>query len=264
MPRANRVAAYAAAFATAVRNGLAYPGELAVGCVFMVVIFFIFANLWPAAYAGREQVEGLTLAQLLIYLVATETLVMTPRVWHVIQAEIRSGDVAIHWARPIDYGLWHLAGFLGEAVVRAPLTFAVGAAIVWLRTGELALSPAALVALPGFALALVLTFAVELVVGLSAFWTEDAAGWSLLVAMSRLLAGGVLMPLEMLPGWLAEALRWLPFPAMIYGPARLLADPDPAAAAALLATQAAWLAVLGGIARLMLAAAQRRVFVHGG
>lgn len=230
----------------------------------MVVIFFIFANLWPAAYAGRRQVEGLTLAQLLIYLVATETLVMTPRVWNVIQAEIRSGDVAIHWARPIDYGLWHLAGFLGEAVVRAPLTFAVGAAIVWLRTGELALSPAALVAVPSFALALVLTFAVELVVGLSAFWTEDAGGWSLLVAMSRLLAGGVLMPLEMLPGWLAEALRWLPFPAMIYGPARLLADPDPAAAAALLATQAAWLAVLGGLARLMLAAAQRRVFVHGG
>ncbi|HEY8393443.1 MAG TPA: hypothetical protein VIK92_01405 [Thermaerobacter sp.] len=82
--------------------------------------------------------------------------------------------------------------------------------------------------------------------------------------MSRLLAGGVLMPLEMLPGWLAEALHWLPFPAMIYGPARLLAAPAPAAAAALLATQAAWLALLGGLAGLMLAAAQRRVLVHGG
>ncbi|HEY8393444.1 MAG TPA: hypothetical protein VIK92_01410 [Thermaerobacter sp.] len=84
--------------------------------------------------------------------------------------------MAIHWGRPIDYGLWHLAGFLGAAVARAPLTFAVGAAIVWLRTGEPALSPGSLVALPSFALALVLTFAVELVVGLSAFWTEDVAG----------------------------------------------------------------------------------------
>jgi len=60
VPRTSRIAAYGAAFTTAVRNRLAYPGELAVGCVIMVVLFFIFTSLWPAAYAGRQQVEGLT------------------------------------------------------------------------------------------------------------------------------------------------------------------------------------------------------------
>lgn len=257
--------AYAAAAAVAARNRLAYPAELALGQLFLVVVFVVFVNLWPAAYAGRASVGGFTLPQLLTYLVATEALLAAPRTWVTIQSEVRSGDVAVHWARPVDYALWHLAGYLGQAAVHVPLAFLVGAAVVWLRVGRLAVAPDALpAALAAFVLALLLNFCLELMIGLSAFWSEDAAGWSLLVAMSRLLAGGVLLPLELLPDGFAGVLRRLPFPYVLYGPARLLVDAHPQVAASVLLGQLAWLGALGLAAWALLAAVRRRVFVHGG
>lgn len=264
-PAWRRLAAYGAVAALAARNRLAYPGELALSQLFLVVVFFVFVQLWPAAYAGRASVAGLSLPELLTYLVATEALLAAPRSWTAIQAEVRSGDVAVQWARPVHYAAWHLAAYLGEAAVRVPLAFAVGAAVVWVHAGGLAVVPRALpAAMAAAVLALLINFCLELVTGLSAFWSEDAAGWNLLVAMARLLAGGVLLPLEMVPDAVARALRLLPFPYAIYGPARVLVSPDPSLWRAVLAGQAAWLAALCLLAGGVLAAARRRVFIHGG
>lgn len=264
-PRGWRIGPYAAVLAATARQRLAYPGELALSQAFLVIVFFVFVNLWPEVYAGRDEVAGLTLAQLLTYLVVTEGLLMAPRVWTVIQAEVRSGDVAVTWSRPVDYALWHLAAYLGEAAVLVPTALLVGGAMVYLRAGQLAVPPAALpLGLLSLLLALVMNYFLELLVGLGAFWSEDASAWNLLVAMARLLAGGVLLPLEMLPPSLAEALRLLPFPYMIYGPARVLVSPDPGAALAVLPAQLVWLAALALAAWGVLAAARRRVFVHGG
>lgn len=260
-----RVGPYAAAFAAALRQRLAYPGELVLGYTFLVVVFFVFVHLWPAAYAGRDAVAGLTLAQLLTYLVVTEALVTAPRVWTAVQHEVRTGDVVVAWSRPVAYDLWHLATYLGEAAITVPAALAVGGTMVYLQLGHLAAYPAAL---PGgllcLVLALLMNFYVELLVGLSAFWSEDAGAWQLLMAMARLLAGGVLLPLEMLPAPVAAALRWLPFPYMVYAPARMLVSPDPRAALGVLPQQLAWLLALALAARGLLAAARRRVSVHGG
>jgi hypothetical protein len=156
--RVRRLRPYWGLFVITARDRLAYPGELALGMSLLAVIFVVFVFVWPAAYGGRPRVGSFSLQELLTYLVVTEAIIMgTPRTWRAIQNDVRSGEVAIALARPVDYLGSHLAQYLGEAMVRVPLAFAVGGAVVLARTGGLVMPTHALpVVLAVFLLALVL------------------------------------------------------------------------------------------------------------
>lgn len=242
---------------------MAYPAELVTGTLLLAVIFVVF--VWPVAYGDRPSVAGLSLRELLTYLVVTEAIIMgTPRTWRAMQHDIRSGDVAITLARPLDYLGFHFAQYLGETAVRVPLAFTVGGVIVFARVGGLAVDTRILpVAVVVLLLALVLNFLLEALVGLGAFWSEDAGGYAVVVTMLRLLAGGVLLPLELMPAWVARVASWLPFPYIVYGPARVFVSADPQVVSLVLVGQLTWLLLLGAIVRLLYGAVQRRVFVQG-
>ncbi len=75
------------------------------------------------------------------------------------------------------------------------------------------------------------------------------------------ILGGMLIPLEALPGWLERVASVLPFRAMSYAPARLAAgNLEPV----LLVEQVAWLAVLLWGAGAVFGAGERRLQVLGG
>jgi ABC-2 type transport system permease protein len=73
--------------------------------------------------------------------------------------------------------------------------------------------------------------------------------------------GGMLLPLEVFPGWLESITRLLPFRAMAYAPARLASGHlEPG----LLLEQVGWLAVLTVVAIAAFGAGERRLQVVGG
>jgi ABC-type uncharacterized transport system permease subunit len=79
-----------------------------------------------------------------------------------------------------------------------------------------------------------------------------------------MLVGGTLLPLELYPARLQPVLYWLPFSAMIYGPARMLVAPDLATLRHLLFVQLAALLVFVGTLMGIQFAAWRRIYSHGG
>jgi len=97
---------YVAAAALSAKNYLAYVSEMIFRSGFLVVILFVFVNLWTVTYsrAGAEIIAGFDLRQMLWYLVFTESIVISrPRVHQKVEEDIRTGAVSYTLARPYNY-----------------------------------------------------------------------------------------------------------------------------------------------------------------
>src|SRR3970040_1073292 len=78
-------------------SNLAYVGELAYRSIFMIVILYVFVQLWRTTFsaAGAERIAGLSLSDTIWYLVMTETVMLSKiRVAGKIAEEVRDGSLA--------------------------------------------------------------------------------------------------------------------------------------------------------------------------
>src|SRR5262245_11409532 len=106
---------------TSVRSNLAYVGELAARTTFMATVLYVFLRLWTAVYAGArtERLGGLSLSQMLWYLMLTEAIILSaPRVSVEVDEDVRTGRVAVQLLRPLSYALSLFGKTMGERAVR--------------------------------------------------------------------------------------------------------------------------------------------------
>jgi ABC-2 type transport system permease protein len=255
---------YWGAVAAASRRVLRKPGELAVRLLFFVVILVVFAALWPlAAEAAGGTIAGYDAGDLVWYVMAAEAAVIAtkPRLIEDIGNDIGGGQIAVEMLRPASVVGVRLATELGEALVRLALAVATGGVFVWVAVGPPPSIAGVLLALPSAVLAVLANLAAQHAFAGSSFWLRDAkAAWFLYQKMVFLL-GGMLLPLQLLPLWLARVSWVLPFWTMAYAPGRLASGHvEPW----LLAIQAIWAAGLMTVANLVFAAGERRLEVAGG
>lgn len=215
---------------TSARSNIAYFGEIAARTIFLGAILYIFLRLWQVTYSetGASELGGLSLPQMLWYLVMTEAIVLSePRVTDEVDKDVRTGALAVQLIRPISYPLYRLWTTLGERLVRFALNIVVGSVIVFFFVGAI---PFSLSGLAMFALsipfAFVLDFLIYFLVGLGAFWLEDTSGLRLIFSRMTMILGGMLIPLELFPEFTQPFLRALPFASIVYGPARLFVEPN--------------------------------------
>ncbi|HEX6289244.1 MAG TPA: ABC-2 family transporter protein [Herpetosiphonaceae bacterium] len=223
-----------------VATRLAYLGELLVRSIFMVLILFIFTQLWNATNASQDvgALTGFAIPQLIWYLAFTEALMMSVNSMGdtEVDREVRSGDIAYRLARPLPYPLYHLGAMLGERLLRFGMNLAVGCLVSLVVVGPISIAPLSLVAafstaIFGFVVDWIWMFAIALL----SFWIEDTMGLHLLYRRAQMLLGGMLIPLEAYPAWLGNIAQALPFQYLVYQPARLFVQAD----------VSGWLHVLG-------------------
>ena len=117
------------------------------------------------------------------------------------------------------------------------------------------------VAVPSLALAITANLALQYILAGTAFWLRDTRAMWFLYQKLVFILGGMLLPLEVLPGVLRDAAFHLPFLAMAYAPARLASGHfEPS----LLLVQAGWRVVMVAAAAAVFSLGQRRVQVVGG
>lgn len=259
---------YGAVLKTTLLSNLVYGRDVAMRAVFMAVVLFIFLQLWSTTFSitGASDIAGFTLRDLVWYLVLTETVVLSaPRVSFKIDQEVKAGDLAYVLAKPYHYVLYHLAAYGGEAALRVPINFAIGAAVAAASVGLPTVSPVAVAAASvSLMLALVLNFAIEAAIGLTAFWVEDTVPFYWIYQKLTFSVGGLFLPLELFPRLLEVISRGLPFAGVTYAPARLFVGFSWADFASFAALQLGWILALGCVALLVYSNAVRRVNVHGG
>lgn len=259
---------YHAVLLTTAQSSLAYPLEAFSRAGFMVVLIFVFIQLWTVTFrlSGHGAIAGFDLPRMIWYLVLTETVVLScPRTFDKIDLEVKNGDLAYTLGKPYSYALFHAAAYVGNVALTLPVNFVVGAALAWTLAGPPALAPELWpLVLVAVLLAIALNFAVELTIGLLAFWFEDTFAFFWIYQKLTFTLGGLFLPLALFPGPLRAIAARLPFSAIAYAPARLTAGFDAPLLLGTFATQALWLVALSGVAALIYRGGVRRLNINGG
>ena len=256
---------YAAILGVAVRHAFAQRAELLARVVFLEVILMVFARLWTVA-APDGIGPGTGARELLWYLAVTEWIAIgIPMVHADVSEDVRSGDVAYQLARPISWVGLRLADGLGRLAARLVVLGAAAFAGAWALTGGLPSAPAGLAApVPlGVAAAAVATV-FQVAIGLSAVWLHDATPLYWVWQKLTFVLGGLILPLEIYPGWLRELAAWTPFAAILNAPARVVLRLDAERFLSGLGRIAFWGVVAALLVAWLEARARRVIDVHGG
>ena len=184
-----------------------------------------------------------------------------------IAGMIRSGAVAYELTRPLDlYWLWFARCFSARA---APLL--MRAVPILLLSGIfMGLQPPASVALGllfiiSIFLALLLAYAIVLIITMSLLWTISGEGISRLAPAMIFFFSGIVIPLPLFPQWMQPFIAAMPFRGLIDTPFRIyLGHMKSIEAASALAQQVGWIIAFIVIGRLILSRGVRRLVVQGG
>jgi ABC-2 type transport system permease protein len=250
---------------TALRQSLRSRAALIGRIAFYAVILLVFSRLWQVV-ARSGALAGTGSVELLWYLALTEWILLSVPALHLeIESDVRSGDIAYQLPRPVSYLAATLARSLGELAGRLVTLAAAGALLAWALSGALPADPRGVLwALPIGALAAVALLAFHAMIGLGAFWLQDCSPIYWLWQKLAFVLGGLLLPLDIYPGWLRAIAYASPFSALIYAPASLVLDFDAARTLRVAALAAFWtlvcLVLLGAVYRRAL----RALDVNGG
>ncbi|WP_374712472.1 ABC transporter permease [Symbiobacterium terraclitae] len=258
---------YAEVCRIALRSAWAYVWNQLLSTLFLVVVLYVFVQLWRVTFAAQGAViDGYTLPEMIWYLVATEAIILSfPRVHAVLEQEVKGGDLALRLSKPYAYLGFHYATFLGEALVKLAVMLLVGGTTARLMVGPIPFRwEAAPVLLLLYLTTHALNFFYIAAVGLLAFWVEEVIGLHLLFDKLKWILGGMLIPVQLYPEAVRRLVDWLPFRHMIGGPAELFVHFSWSGAAELLLNQALWLAVFGLVCAGIYRRGVRRVDLNGG
>jgi ABC-2 type transport system permease protein len=236
--------------------------------VFGIILSFVYIAVWKA----NPTAGGYDVADALTYTWFGQAIIMPVAIWgggstDEFAERVRTGDVAIDFYRPVSPLGWYLASDLGRAayhlVTRGVAPTVVGALLFDLR------GPASVAALAGFVvavpLAVMVSFGLRMVVATTTFWLLDDVGPRNLHACLALFFCGLTVPLVLFPAGLREVALRLPWASFIQVPTDIwLGKREGWAILGGLAQSALWIAVLLGVAALLIRAGQRKLVVQGG
>jgi ABC-2 type transport system permease protein len=253
---------------TAVKTRLAYNMWVWADFVMTIVSMVIFVYFWRAVYAGTSTLGGLALSQTINYILLARLLapIVETRTIFFFGFMIRQGQIAVELTRPLDMQLRIIVETFAELltflVQRLPLFV-----IAWFFFGlQLPHSPALWGA---FLLSLVLgqaiIFLFDWMFACLAFYVTETWGLSVVRVAAGSFFSGALVPLAMMPGWLQGVAAAMPFAQAIAVPISFLSGITALEQAPRIwLTQAAWLAALLILSRLVFRVAVRKVTVQGG
>jgi ABC-2 type transport system permease protein len=254
------------------QNSLAYAWDAFGQGMFVVLFMFVFTQLWGATFKAKHVPEGgtiggLTLVQTLWYFVWAELIELSRiEVSRVMQDEVKDGSLAYTLGRPYNYLLYHFFSGLGGVIIRMVWILVFGSLVVWLAVGPL--NTFRVETVPGLllitALAFVLDYCISAAIGLLAFFFEDTAAFRLIYQKTNFVLGGLLIPVDFLPGAVQSIARLLPFNLVLYAPSKLFVAWDGKQFLQMLGLQIVWIGIIGALLALLFRYGARRVSINGG
>lgn len=250
------------------RSNVVYMAEVMSRVIFLSMMLYIFACLWRVVFrhSGPTCLGGIDLQQMVWYLTATEALYLSaPRVSASVDLDVRSGALVSYLQRPISYPLYSLSANFGERGIRFLVNLLVGAVVAGMLVGVPHLSLQSLVFFAVTTpLSMVVDFLACFLIGLGAFWLEDTSGLYLIYSKMIMILGGLLFPISLFPDGLRSVIEWLPFAAVMYGPAKMLVAPTSTEFISIVAHQVLGLLFFSLLVYVVYNRASKRVFVNGG
>jgi ABC-2 type transport system permease protein len=180
---------------------------------------------------------------------------------------VRTGDVAVDFARPISPLLASMAHEMGKSaatlVPRGLPSVLIGGLVIGMTMPTTPLPY--LLGMLSVALGMAVSAAVVQLLATAGLWLVETRGLQVLYMVVSGFFAGLYVPVALLPDWLRAVAAGTPFPSMMMTPVDILSGRvDLADSVRLLATQAAWLAAVLAVGILATRAGRRRLEVQGG
>lgn len=233
--------------------------------------FLIHAQIYFAFFAGRADVVGWSARDAILYFAISESLLMVIGVFpsqggQELMERIRSGDVAVDLARPVELYPRDLAERFGSAgyfLLARTVALYLGCTLLYGLSAPL--RPELLLWPLSLALGIAISGSLVYLACATAFWTEHARGPVGVITLIGWFLGGAVLPLDFYPDWLRTLCDALPFRGSLYAPVALAAGKlEGSALAFSFAHQIVWLGLLVLAAREVEARGVQRLVLHGG
>jgi ABC-2 type transport system permease protein len=267
-PGPARLGKYGAVLRMSIANNIAYAGEVVLRSFFLVVLVYVFLQLWHVTYGvlNAPTIGGYNIGQMIWYFAFAEAIILSaPRLAQRIDQEVKSGDLAYRLNKPYSYILYLAAEYTGERLVRFVLNLAITIGLCLVLVGPI---PFTAGGLAGTALLVAGAWAIDFLalctLGLLAFWVEDSYAFILIYSRFLLLLGGTMLPLNIFPDWARQIVEWLPFGFIVYGPARTFVSFDSMAFWDMLLKQSITIVIMGALVSLVFRRGARQVNINGG
>jgi viologen exporter family transport system permease protein len=250
-------------------NMLAYRARYYVGVLTYLFNVAVYYFIWRAVFSHSPTVVGLSLPEMITYVAVGWTIrsFYFNEIDRDLAAQVQEGRLAMNLIRPVDFQTVMIADSAGQSAFRALLfTLPIGIAIglVFPVRPPVSLVAAALF-LVSAGLSFFLVAAINFLVGLIAIRTKSILGILRAKYMILELLSGLLIPTTLFPEPFRTALFASPFPHINYTPAALyLGKVSGAAAARMLALQAAWTVALLAAGQFAWRRSRARITIQGG
>jgi len=251
------------------KNSFVYIWDNIFGTAFFIaIVIFIFSKLWAVIFEsnGTSIISGFTIQMMLWYLVLTEAIVTSlENIVTQIGIEIRSGDISNYLNKPYHYVIYKYAQTIGKAIFTFLLILLVGGLVAYLTVGLININwyiiPFIFIIV---FLAITLSFMILVNIGLLAFWIEEVRGIHFIYNKFVFVIGGMLVPLEIFPFWLAKIGLVLPFSYIAYHPAKLFVMFSFKYFFNIILIQLAWIFVFIMISLFVYSIVSKKVIINGG
>lgn len=220
-----------------------------------LVFFFIKYNLWSAIYGmdGVESIKGYDFKMMLSYQIWVLIVGFLAQSYNSMNLaeDIRHGRISSYLIYPFSFWSYHTARFIGVQIIQLFISAITLVSVI--SFGAIGL-PSLKAFFLGFLLAALvgfLWFQISFLIGLLAFWLEET--WVLRVmflTMSQFLSGA-LIPLELYPETIKQALMFSPFPYLTYVPASIFMDSYQGSYSLAIATIMLWIMLISFAARFV-------------
>ncbi len=252
---------------------LQYRAAAAAGVCTQFAWGFLTLLLYRAFYRADPSAFPMEFSQLSSYVWLQQAFLSLFMLWFLegdLFDAVTNGGVAYELCRPLSlYGMWFArtaAGRTAKAALRCVPVLAVALLLPQPYGLRLPASPAAfLLFLASLLLGLVIVCALCMLIYGLTFYTMSPSGLRMFATSAVSIFSGELIPLSFLPEGLRQAAELLPFAGIQDFPLRIWNGLFPVEeAAAPLALQLFWAAVLTAAGALLFRRALRRVVVQGG
>jgi ABC-2 type transport system permease protein len=258
---------YGAIGRVTLRNQFAYVYDFLIRSIFLIMIMYIFIQLWRVTYQGEGTalIEGYSYEQIIWYILFAEALTTAfPSLSTKIEDEVKNGDVGYKLTRPLSYIGFHYVGYVSEVGIRLLVNLCVGSMLGIALFGW----PSFGWGWAGFAIvslgSVTINFLLNMGLALCAFWVEETRGLEFVYHKLLFTIGGMLMPLELFPQLLQDVCRWLPFQTVLYFPSKTAVRWEDVHLLPMLSVQLLWIVLIGTAVALMYRLGVRKLNVNGG
>jgi ABC-2 type transport system permease protein len=233
------------------------------------IYLFVTVSIWSALYKGKEVVDGISLKEMLTYVLMVQFVKTLVRlsVSKYVADRASSGIISIDFIRPVSLKMCAISDSLGSAlfnviIFAAPMV--IMGSIVWGFLMPTYFYQWIFFVLSLF-MAVILYSTMEYIMGLTAFWTKTNFHISWIVGSFMTLFSGSNIPLWFYPKPIRAIADLLPFKYFIFEPINIfLGKVTSGQALNIILLQLIWLVILLMVERVMWNFAQRVVTVQGG